>query len=729
MASSQRSSRPVRSSRMRVQSYCEESSSEDGLDDLTASDPEFSFSAATTSLSVRPRRSNRAPASYRELSTDESLDEGEEEDENDDPEAAAPVEAPTPFVYPFPETANGGGPSRAPRRPPPARKASSRSSKRPSPRKKRLRIGAPLKKRRRVEQPEFVGSGVIPPWQTLPYHILFDIFLYASDPLVDERTASRYSTVQWLVNVALLCRAFREPALAALYYSPPLVPAAKCHGLLSLLWKPQESLSTNYANKIKELNVDVETLLLYKSGPTLGYFDLTSLIERTPQLRRVRLYHKDDSVIGLPAWQIQQSKWSYPVTLFSSLSQRQIRLQSWDWNARFMESERLVPLILATHREPPFKSLREVRLLHITSDETPPEGEEETSNTREIALATALKELPELRRLEFIECSIVNDSLLPRLPSTLTSLTISNCDEVATSNLKPFLSRYGQRLRELTLNHNRHLNMSFTVDLAQSCPKLEKFKMDLSMHDWSSYHDVEPHFKDLFGPSEIPTWPRTLREIELTQLRNWDDTTAEGFFTSLIDSAPDLKDLRKLVISAILKIGWRDRATFRERWIGRLETVFLRRSPPPDPNLRSIPRPPAPNAAAPTSTAESTTSDGFTQVAAPPATNEIVLSSGPSTPSKRKSARLAQRQLSGLEEPSSSATDSRRSSTSRARNRDEDIPPKNVQGMCDVVMIRIDNHRPAETQFNENDFLDDELSGDEDWNGHDPDPDADGHAW
>lgn len=726
----QRSSRPVRSSRMRVQSYCEESSSEDGLDDLTASDPEFSFSGST-SLSLRPRRSNRAPASYREASTDESLDEGEGDDEDDDPEAVLPVEAPTRLLYPFPDPANGGGPSRAPRRPPPSRKTGSKSStpKKPSP-KKRMRIGAPLKKRRRVEseQPDFVGSGVIPPWQRLPYHILFEIFLYASDPLVDERTASRHSTVQWLVNVALLCRAFHEPALAALYYSPPLVPAAKGHGLLSLLSKPQESLSTNYANKIKELNVDVETLLLYKSGPTLGYFELTSLIERTPQLRTLRLYHKDDCVIGLPAWQIQPSKWSYPGSLFSSLNERQIRLRSWDWNARFMESERLVPLILRTHREPTFKSLRELRLLHVTSEEPLPEAEEEHSNAREIALAAALKDLPELRRLEFVECSIVNDFLLPRLPSTLTSLTINNCDEVATSNLRPFLASHGQLLRELSLNHNRHLNMSFTVDLARSCPKLEKFKMDISMHDWSSYHDVEPHFKYLLGPTEIPTWPQTLREIELLQLRNWDDITAEAFFTSLIDSAPDLKGLRKLIISAILKIGWRDRATFREKWISRLESVFLRRSAPPDPNLRSIPRPAAPNAAAPPSTAEGTISGSFTQSDATHTANEMRLDSGPSTPSKRKSARLAQRQLSfSLEDPSM-ATKSRRSSSARARNGIDDAPVKYVQGMCDVVMIRIDNHRPAETQFNENDFLDDELSGDEDWNGHDFDPDG-GHAW
>jgi hypothetical protein len=48
--------------------------------------------------------------------------------------------------------------------------------------------------------------------------------------------------------------------------------------------------------------------------------------------------------------------------------------------------------------------------------------------------------------------------------------------------------------------------------------------------------------------------------------------------------------------------------------------------------------------------------------------------------------------------------------------------------MCDVVVIRIDNQRPRETQYNEGDFLDDEVSGDEDWNGYDDIGDV-GHSY
>jgi hypothetical protein len=555
-----------------------------------------------------------------------------------------------------------------------------------------------------------VGSGAIPPWQALPYQILFDIFYSAAYPLVDERTATRNSSVQWLVNASLLCRAFHEPALAALYHCPPLLPPAKAHGLLHFLSKPQESLSTHYANKIRELHIDAEALLLYRSGPALGYFDLPRLIEKTPQLKRLRLYHSDDYVVGLPHW--QRTKWVYPESLFTTLISSSIRLRSWDWNSRFMETKRLLPCMMEKHLRPAFNGLRELRLLHIASEYSDGDDSADSSNEREVVLAMALKELPELCRLEFLECSIVNEHLLPHLPSTLTSLTINNCDEVTTTNFSAFLASHGQRLQELSLNHNRHLSLSFIVDLAQSCERLKKFKMDISIHDLSSYRDVEPHFRDLLSPSEVPTWPATLQDIELIQLRKWNDTTAHVFFTSLIDAAPELRNLRRLVISAILKIGWRDRASFREKWIGRLEKVFLRHSAAPNPTLSTISQRPAP-----VNLTESTAVNDA------PARSDAADSGFPS-PSKRKSARLAKRKLFEAEDDVGLST-----SHGAAPDSDEDQKPLAVQGMCDVVMVRIDNQRPSETQFNEEDFLDDEVSGDEDWNGVDIDAGDTSHAW
>ncbi|KAJ5754067.1 uncharacterized protein N7511_008220 [Penicillium nucicola] len=674
MASS-RSTRPVRSNRTQVQSYHEESSSHD----------EGHAASRRESLSLRSR-TTRMPKSYREESTD-GFDEPDEPDEPDNQEMDAVLI--TPAVEPTVR-----GPASNPRPPRPQRAAPKPKPVKKTGKRNRGQVGKPLSKRPKIDISDaiFFGSGIVPPWQTLPYHILLDIFLRASHPLLDEGRSSRNDSVKWLVSMALLCRSFHEPALAALYYSPPLLPAYKAHTLLHLVSQPQESLSMNYSSKIKELHVEVEPVLQYKSGPTLGYFDLSSLLERTPQLHGLRLYHRDDFTVGMPTWNIGPSKWTYPESIFAVLH-REILLRSFEWNSRFMETGELLQFMSAHHMKPAFRGLRELKLLHF--DDT--DGEEQPS-PKATALIRAVNLLPEIEKLEIIESSLANGEILTKLPPTIRSLTLNNCERITSQDVATFLSSHGANLRELSLSHNRYLSMSFIQDLAQLCPSLVFFKMDISIHDVSSYHDVEPQFNELLAQSEVPTWPETLQEIELTQLRKWNDAAAEVFFTSLVNAAPKLRDLRRLAISAILKIGWRDRATFRERWIGQLEKTFLRRSPPPDPNLRSLRKrtllPTIAETNAPTEAEEASDSR--------PSTAESGLSS------KRQSVRLAQK--------------------SWEVELDDDEPLPQSQGMCDIVNIRIDNQRPTEMQYNENDFLDDELSGDEDWAGDDFEPVA-GHAW
>lgn len=722
------SSRPLRSSRLKVQSYNDNSASEGEVPEESDSE-QTAFSRPPISPHLRP---NRARPSYREQTTDESFDSLFDEATSDnhgyghphEPEIVVPVEASTSLMYRISHTSSSVASGTTS-----SRKRKSRISRSTRHSKKGQReLGRPLSKRGKIgtNQPIFVGPGVIPPWQTLPYHVLFEIFCYASYPFIDERTGLRHSSVQWLVNVALLCRAFHEPALAALYYSPPLVPANKCHGLLNLLFQPQDSTSTNYANKIKELHVDAEALLLYKNGPALGYFDLSRLIERTPQVKKIRLYHREDFFVGIPPEQLPLSKWHYPKELFTSITERGLVLRSWDWNSRFLETDRLILCALAQHEMPSFHNLREVRLLHIASvfEDYGRLTENDVANGREMLLASALKELPALQRIEFIECPVVNDHLFKHLPSNLTSIVINNCDEVTSSNLAPFLTTHGHHLRELILLHNRHLNMSFIVGLAKSCKSLVRFKMDLSIHDHSSYHDVEPHFAELFYSSQVPTWPTTLQDIELIQLRNWDDEAAEVFFKSLIDSAHKLKNLRRLVISAILKIGWRDRASFREKWIGNLEHVFLRQSPPPDSSLRSV-RPSAYPLVPNIGTRQAEAYREYSECPPGSGLNGVAL-----PPSKRKSARLAGRKKFSEGEECTGSNSSQVPDSGRSHSENNyDATSLPVQGMCDVVMIRIDNQRPSDLQFNEDDFLDDEESGDEEWNGKDIDLPANVHAW
>lgn len=55
-------------------------------------------------------------------------------------------------------------------------------------------------------------------------------------------------------------------------------------------------------------------------------------------------------------------------------------------------------------------------------------------------------------------------------------------------------------------------------------------------------------------------------------------------------------------------------------------------------------------------------------------------------------------------------------------------PEKFVQGLCDVVDIRIDNQRPREEQLNESHFMDSEASGDEEWT-EGAEVEDDRHAW
>ncbi|KAL3461115.1 hypothetical protein BJX64DRAFT_261733 [Aspergillus heterothallicus] len=685
-------SRPIRANRTHVQSYNEDS----GPEELLGEEPGMDIQRPRRlSLSLRPRDSNRNPVSYREDSSDG--DTGLED-------IAQPAETPDTAVPTLHST-----PSRTTRRFRTVKTRSQTQRTKRTPTKRRLELGRRLNKRRKTEEhtDNFVGSGIIPPWQTLPYHILFDIFLRASYPLISEGSAKRNPSASWLVDLALLCRSFHEPALAALYHSPPLIPATKSHGLLNLLARPQDTLSTNYINKIQEMHVDVETILVYKSGPTLGYFDLPKLLEYTPQVKVLRLYHNNDFVVGIPSWQIPRSKWVYPENLFTSINSSSMRLNSWEWNARFMETQTLLPLMLERHRHSSFKGIQELKILHLAAEDA--DGDEVVGMTddREHVLSMALNELPHLHRLDFHESSILNDHLFPKLPFNLKTLNINNCDDVTTANFTLFLSSHGRSLRELSLSHNRHLSLSFITDLKEFCRNLEKFIMDISIFDFSAFHDVEPHFEQLLMPSQVPTWPTTLQHLELIQLRKWDEKTAEAFFASLIEAAPELLDLRKLIISAILKTGWRDRASFREKWIGNLEKVFLRHSPPPNPWLRTIVR--------------QTQGQGTTRTNQEAKPDTIINASA--SPSKRKSARIANRKYSDSEDDHSPSP--RRIRTHDVDS-DHELPA--IQGMCDVVVIRIDNQRPRETQFNEGDFLDDEVSGDEDWTGHDVD-DHGGHSY
>lgn len=190
-------------------------------------------------------------------------------------------------------------------------------------------------------------------------------------------------------------------------------------------------------------------------------------------------------------------------------------------------------------------------------------------------------------------------------------------------------------------------------------------------------------YDTLLRPGDTPTWPPKLRQIELLNLRNWGLEPATTFFTSLQDAAQELPDLRSLTIKAMLDTGWKERANFRDKWISKFERTFLRHSNPPNPHLASL-----------------------------------------------KAYRLWQEAVKPAAEDSSERSRALRKTRSAPACSDTEEEDTQVQGLCEKVDISIDNKKPSEVQFTAEDFMDSEVSGDdEDWNAANDGPSSPQYAW
>lgn len=596
------------------------------------------------------------------------------------------------------------------------------------------------------------------PWQTLPYEILLQIFQYASQPLCDNLFQAGPS-VTWLLRAALVCKAFAEPALSALYYSPPLRPPARARSLFFHLATQAETSTLNYRTKVKYLEFEATSILLQKSD---GHdpLSLEQLIPLTPQLRGIGIHLLSDQ----PRYRTQLQLMSkrpgavYKKQIFDALQHSKISLLSWKWNFKFNRpgsTQNSFPwkTLKDIHMQSSFRNLRSLAIVRYDA----------TSCIEESKLAEAIAALPNLTRLSLDSCSSAHGKLLSLLPRELESLQISSWSDLNSDMLHPFLLTHGSNLRELILDHNQSLNIAFLVDLAVACPLLEVFKMDMTFYSsFATFFDSEPKFGALLLPGALPTWPSTLQTIELLHLRKWYSTSAEVFIGSLIDSAPTLLQLRRLILKTSIEIGWRDRATFRGRWIGKLRKVFLRRSPPPKLS------PPSPHAISGEQVkkeeAKGSLSDEeegpqrrsglrergtrrFSHIEIPKDVLDSETDSDtPIVPrSMRRSNRLKEQEMDdSYGTTSGSASKARRSKDRHSRVASQsseggiDSPSGGsensdvvlfIQGLCNVVDICIDNLRPAQMQYSENDFLDDELSGDEDWNGDDGAAADGGYAW
>ena len=634
------------------------------------------------------------------------------------------------------------------------------------------------------------GSGVIPPWKTLPYHVLVQIFRYASYPLYDDHTFQHLPSSRWLVNSAHVCRAFAEPAFQVLYSSPPLVPMIQAHRLVDLLKADPVPMAFKYRPKVESLHIEVEQVAAYSLGSGYGHLDLHGLIKDLPRLTALEFYHQKDMS---PYRKLDETiKWTYPEAIFEALEYinskadadrgdktSMCKLRSWRWSSRLAGKKWPIDRLREVHMKPSFSSLKKIAFVNY---QIPYLKKDEDDPKHEAILADSLKALPELEHLIFESSTLCNSKLLPLLPKNLRNLELINCWEVIADDLANFLLTHGRQLRVLTLNHCQSLNLAFLPFLGEACPNLCVLRMNLmyfNLH--ATYRDSDPQYEQLLLPEQVPVWPTTLQTIELVQLRKWEIPAAEMFFQSLLDSAGGLPDLRRLTIQAILNIGWRDRASFRDKWVGSLARVFKRVSEPPlehvsiqsamDELALSAPKKEptkAENAIAEGKNkslrAKSTTSSNIgpspvKKAGSPPSRRSTRIrqpqpgkyaessDSEAETsvkPEMRISAREAsrrlkfERELSILKETAGIHTPDLTSSPKPSDDSSDDEPlitkkgkakaKEVIQGMCDVVEVRIDNLRPTENQVTERDFLDEEPSGDEDWNGNDDDVGG-GYAW
>lgn len=626
------------------------------------------------------------------------------------------------------------------------------------------------------------------PWVELPFEILRDILSYASYPLFNDRGAPTVF-VPWLLKFRHVHPTLFEASQAVLYYCPPITNDFAGHQFLSLMANPGPR-TANYNVKVRHLELEARSTLSYSAGVELGSLDLGALVKQLPML------------IGIDVWTVLDNPdirrkaltaraWAYPDSLFEALSEGSQRLRHFHWNSRFMGKQVASPYDMyqwmrVQHQLPAFQSLTYLKLtsflgdsdsridLHFPIDySSPGKPLTTTQQTKEAvrlekkaavrrqdeALAQAVGALPNLRKLDLHMCSVVDGEWLRLLPQNLTHLGIIECDRLTSEDLDEFLDTHGQHLRVLVLNHNPALNISFLTGLARSCPVLEELVMDLTyFRKLASSNTMEERaYEVLMLPDERPTWPATLHTISMNHLHHWASAAAEVFFTSLIESAPRLARLRRLLLSVSLDVSWRDRARMRDMWEDKFKRVFLRRAEPPNPHWWSIgsfrqwkakrvaevvvtPRR-AGEVGEVREAAEETGTENEGEVregedGEEEEEDEVDEEDMPLAGRRKRKAppatelparRLRPRRTAEDDDETTDASHSLgRTSVSALGGSLRDmvmrtLDPDAIQGLCDEVDVRIDNLRPREEQFHESDFLDSEPSGDEEWNGVDLD--------
>ncbi|KAH9832714.1 hypothetical protein Tdes44962_MAKER00194 [Teratosphaeria destructans] len=527
--------------------------------------------------------------------------------------------------------------------------------------------------------------------------------------------------------------------------APPIHNQVHPHDLLALLHTPPDSRALDHRVKIKALIIDVNRVAYTAHGRPL--FDLSRLVAELPLLHHLELLHPLDQP-PFRGYHLARS-WHHPPDLFSTLEQHGHKLKTWRWHRDMVATRDPTALythMAQVHSGTAFSYLTKLTIARFNHDNDSAEPDADPSDETRAGpapgLATSIALLPSLKDLTFISCDVLMDTFLERLPTTLERLEITNCLELTSAMLLAYLAGGGAHLRELVLNHNTALNLSFLTGLQATCPRLEVLKVDLRYYsERMNSNDAEPLYDAVLAEDDAPTWPASLQHIQIEHPQRWTQTAAGNLFRSLVDRARDLPDLRTLILQTHINVAWRERAGFRDQWIERLQRVYLQHSDPPNPYLgskrqyrlykqalasgRALPSNPTEIAGGFDSGDEVVTGHRVSHIAISPAKShsghtDIFSDSSPEeTTRPRRSARVAESQ--SAPSPSDSTTPS--SDDDDDDSADDDYcrkkPENFIQGRCAVVDVRIDNQRPREHQFTEADFRDAavvfESEEDEDW--------------
>jgi len=514
--------------------------------------------------------------------------------------------------------------------------------------------------------------------------------------------------------------------------------------LHTLALQPSETI-INYRPKVEVVRIDVDTFLSRKVGGV--QLTLTRVLSDLPRISALELYHSSDDPpyrdLGKHLrWKFSEEdllKALAPIPIGGPAADGRTKptiLRSWRWNSRLVPETLTLARLSDIHELPSFQTLRKVAYVNYQlpslTEFSARARESEEAKSKDWAaianLAASISALPNLEHLIIESSTLANGSLLERLPKTLARLELVNCWEITSEDLATFLVSHGGSLVHLTLKHCQSLSLGFLPVLGTSCPNLAHLEVDLSyFRHHASYADNKPEYATLLEEDQVPTWPASLQSIELINMRNWTREAAEMFFESLMKNAKSLPNLRRLEFKVILNIEWRQRQKLRQSLADRMTRVFKRESPPPR-KQGTLRHPQGKMQTSPdiTEMHKSGTRLGLksTDQHARPIPSKVDASSTRSIPVRRslRSLKLVSPKFDADDEESSEDelsmcyTPPRRGQSRTTTAKSAGLHDEFVHGLCDVVDIQIDNQRPAERQYDMDDFLDSPEGSDTEWN-------------